>query len=145
MVLAGKVFLVRENYDMDLLAEKLRSFKIESETSVEVSESERKWVRWRINSGSSVGVMVEPGSDGCERVRGELTEREEREAVVHVGVRVARELRRRTSLPKADARRDIPTARTAPTEQPESERAYLVDKLSRKPEDGVGGEGAKEG
>ena len=35
MVLAGKVFLVRENYEMDLLAEKLKSFRIETETSVE--------------------------------------------------------------------------------------------------------------
>ncbi len=35
MVLAGKVFLVRENYDMDVLAEKLKVFKIETETSVE--------------------------------------------------------------------------------------------------------------
>ena len=35
MVLAGKVFLVRENYDMDLLAEKLKAFKVETETSVE--------------------------------------------------------------------------------------------------------------
>jgi hypothetical protein len=35
LVLAGKVFLVRENYEMDLLAEKLRAFKIETETNVE--------------------------------------------------------------------------------------------------------------
>ena len=35
MVLAGKVFLVRENYDMDLLTEKLKSFRVETETSVE--------------------------------------------------------------------------------------------------------------
>ncbi len=35
MVLAGKVFLVRENYDMDTLAEKLKAFRIETETSVE--------------------------------------------------------------------------------------------------------------
>jgi hypothetical protein len=35
MVLAGKVFLVRENYDMDLLAEKLKAFRLETETSVE--------------------------------------------------------------------------------------------------------------
>ncbi len=35
MVLAGKVFLVRENYDMDVLAEKLKTFKIETETRVE--------------------------------------------------------------------------------------------------------------
>jgi hypothetical protein len=35
MVLAGKVFLVRENYDMDLLAEKLKSFRLETETNVE--------------------------------------------------------------------------------------------------------------
>ena len=38
MVLAGKVFLVRENYDMDLLAEKLKAFRIETETSVEDQE-----------------------------------------------------------------------------------------------------------
>ena len=38
MVLAGKVFLVRENYDMDTLAEKLKAFKIETETSVEGQE-----------------------------------------------------------------------------------------------------------
>jgi hypothetical protein len=38
LVLAGKVFLVRENYDMDLLAEKLKAFKIETETSVEEQE-----------------------------------------------------------------------------------------------------------
>jgi hypothetical protein len=35
MVLAGKVFLVRENYDMDVLADKLKAFRIETETSVE--------------------------------------------------------------------------------------------------------------
>lgn len=35
MVLAGKVFLVRENYDMDVLAEKLKAFRLETETSVE--------------------------------------------------------------------------------------------------------------
>jgi hypothetical protein len=35
MVLAGKVFLVRENYDMDILAEKLKAFRLETETSVE--------------------------------------------------------------------------------------------------------------
>jgi hypothetical protein len=35
MVLAGKVFLVRENYEMDLLTEKLKSFRLETETSVE--------------------------------------------------------------------------------------------------------------
>jgi hypothetical protein len=35
MVLAGKVFLVRENYDMDLLTEKLKAFRLETETSVE--------------------------------------------------------------------------------------------------------------
>lgn len=35
MVLAGKVFLVRENYDMDVLAEKLKTFKVETESSVE--------------------------------------------------------------------------------------------------------------
>jgi hypothetical protein len=34
MVLAGKVFLVRENYDMDTLAEKLKAFRIETDTSV---------------------------------------------------------------------------------------------------------------
>ena len=38
MVLAGKVFLVRENYDMDTLAEKLKSFRIETDTSVEEKE-----------------------------------------------------------------------------------------------------------
>ncbi len=38
MVLAGKVFLVRENYDMDTLAEKLKAFKVETETSVEQKE-----------------------------------------------------------------------------------------------------------
>lgn len=38
MVLAGKVFLVRENYEMDTLAEKLKSFRIETETSVEQKE-----------------------------------------------------------------------------------------------------------
>ena len=35
MVLAGKVFLIRENYDMDVLAEKLKAFRVETETSVE--------------------------------------------------------------------------------------------------------------
>ncbi len=35
MVLAGKIFLVRENYEIDTLAEKLKAFKIETETSVE--------------------------------------------------------------------------------------------------------------
>ncbi len=38
MVLAGKVFLVRESYDMDTLAEKLKSFRVETETSVEEQE-----------------------------------------------------------------------------------------------------------
>ncbi|HEY6282334.1 MAG TPA: hypothetical protein VIW22_00230 [Nitrososphaerales archaeon] len=38
MVLAGKVFLVRENYDMDTLAEKLKAFRVETETSVEAKE-----------------------------------------------------------------------------------------------------------
>ena len=38
MVLAGKVFLVRENFDMDVLAEKLKSFRIETENSVEEQE-----------------------------------------------------------------------------------------------------------
>jgi hypothetical protein len=38
MVLAGKVFLVRENYDMDTLAEKLKAFRIETDTSVEEKE-----------------------------------------------------------------------------------------------------------
>jgi len=38
MVLAGKVFLVREKYDVDVLAEKLKSFRIETETSVEEQE-----------------------------------------------------------------------------------------------------------
>jgi hypothetical protein len=35
LVLAGKVFLVREKYDMDLLAEKLKAFRVEQETKVE--------------------------------------------------------------------------------------------------------------
>lgn len=35
MVLAGKVFLVRENSDMDVLAEKLKAFKVETENTVE--------------------------------------------------------------------------------------------------------------
>ena len=35
MVLAVKVFVVRESYDMDVLAEKLKSFRIETETAVE--------------------------------------------------------------------------------------------------------------
>jgi hypothetical protein len=38
LVLAGKVFLVRENYEIDTLAEKLKSFRIETETSVEEKE-----------------------------------------------------------------------------------------------------------
>jgi len=38
LVLAGKVFLVRENYDMDTLAEKLKAFRVETETSVEQKE-----------------------------------------------------------------------------------------------------------
>ena len=38
MVLGGKVFLVRENYEIDTLAEKLKSFRIETETSVEEKE-----------------------------------------------------------------------------------------------------------
>jgi hypothetical protein len=38
MVLAGKVFLVRENYEFDTLAEKLKAFRIETETSVEEQE-----------------------------------------------------------------------------------------------------------
>ena len=38
MVLAGKVFLVRENYEMDTLADKLKSFRLETETSVEEQE-----------------------------------------------------------------------------------------------------------
>ena len=38
MVLAGKVFIVRENFDMDTLAEKLKAFRIETETSVEEQE-----------------------------------------------------------------------------------------------------------
>ncbi|MDV3278525.1 MAG: hypothetical protein LYZ69_08710 [Nitrososphaerales archaeon] len=38
MVLAGKVFLVREKYDMDVLADKLKSFRVETETSVEGQE-----------------------------------------------------------------------------------------------------------
>lgn len=35
MVLAGKVFLVRDSYDMDVLTEKLKAFRVETETSVE--------------------------------------------------------------------------------------------------------------
>lgn len=35
MVLAGKVFLVRENYELDVLAQKLKTFKVEQETTVE--------------------------------------------------------------------------------------------------------------
>ena len=35
MVLAGKVFLVREKYELDVLADKLKSFRVEQETSVE--------------------------------------------------------------------------------------------------------------
>ncbi|MDA4128331.1 MAG: hypothetical protein OK422_02540 [Thaumarchaeota archaeon] len=35
MVLAGKVFVVREKYELSLLAEKLKTFKIESEMKVE--------------------------------------------------------------------------------------------------------------
>lgn len=38
MVLAGKVFLVRENSDMDVLAEKLKAFKVETESTVEGQE-----------------------------------------------------------------------------------------------------------
>ena len=38
MVLAGKVFLVRENFDMDVLAEKLKAFRIETENTVEDQE-----------------------------------------------------------------------------------------------------------
>lgn len=38
MVLAAKVFLVRENYEMDTLAEKLKAFRIETETNVEEQE-----------------------------------------------------------------------------------------------------------
>ncbi|MBI3859730.1 MAG: hypothetical protein HY296_05785 [Thaumarchaeota archaeon] len=35
MVLAGKVFLIRENYEMDVLADKLKAFRVDTETSVE--------------------------------------------------------------------------------------------------------------
>lgn len=35
MVLAAKVFLVREKYELDLLAQKLKAFKVEQETTVE--------------------------------------------------------------------------------------------------------------
>ncbi len=35
MVLAGKVFLVREKYELDVLAEKLKTFRIEEEMKVE--------------------------------------------------------------------------------------------------------------
>jgi len=38
LVLAAKVFVVRENYDMDVLTEKLKAFKIETETTVEEQE-----------------------------------------------------------------------------------------------------------
>jgi len=38
LVLAGKVFLVRENYELDTLTEKLKAFKIETETTVEEKE-----------------------------------------------------------------------------------------------------------
>lgn len=38
MVLAGKVFLVRESFDMDVLAEKLKAFRVETETTVEEQE-----------------------------------------------------------------------------------------------------------
>jgi hypothetical protein len=38
LVLAGKVFLVRENSDMDVLAEKLKAFKVETESTVEGQE-----------------------------------------------------------------------------------------------------------
>ena len=35
MVLAGKIFLVRENSDMDILTEKLKAFRVETENTVE--------------------------------------------------------------------------------------------------------------
>ena len=35
MVLAGKVFLVREKYELDMLAEKLKTFRVEQDTKVE--------------------------------------------------------------------------------------------------------------
>jgi hypothetical protein len=38
MVLAGKVFIVREKYELSLLAEKLKDFKIESQLKVEETE-----------------------------------------------------------------------------------------------------------
>jgi len=38
LVLAGKVFLVRENLDMDVLAEKLKAFRVETENTVEDQE-----------------------------------------------------------------------------------------------------------
>ena len=38
MVLAGKVFLVRESSDMDVLAEKLKAFRVETETTVEYQD-----------------------------------------------------------------------------------------------------------
>jgi hypothetical protein len=38
LVLAGKVFLVRENSDMDVLAEKLKAFRVETENTVEDQE-----------------------------------------------------------------------------------------------------------
>lgn len=35
MVLAGKIFLVRENYELSVLAEKLKTFRVEEEMTVE--------------------------------------------------------------------------------------------------------------
>jgi len=35
LVLAAKIFLVREKYELDLLAQKLKTFKVEQETTVE--------------------------------------------------------------------------------------------------------------
>ena len=55
MVLAGKVFLVRENYEMDTLAEKLKAFKVETETSVE--EKEFKLVSEITDLGVGKGVV----------------------------------------------------------------------------------------
>jgi hypothetical protein len=55
LVLAGKVFLVRENYEMDTLAEKLKAFKVETETSVE--EKEFKLVSEITDLGVGKGVV----------------------------------------------------------------------------------------
>jgi hypothetical protein len=54
LVLAGKVFLVRENYDLDTLAEKLKAFKIETETSVEEQEFKLVSETRDLNAGKGV-------------------------------------------------------------------------------------------